>query len=80
VSPEDAARAARVAAKEAEEGALHAARAAAEAERIAEVTLLEDARARVAAAADALAPLAEANMGLHMASFVQSWRQGVVAP
>jgi hypothetical protein len=69
-----------MAAKAAEEGALHAARAAAEAERIAEVVLLEEARARVTAAAVALAPLAEANANLHQVSYVQSQRQAVVAP
>ncbi len=79
-APADAARAARCGAKAAELAALHAAVAEAERRRCSESALLEQRRAEVTAAAAALAPLAEANTGLHLASFVQSCRQGVLLP
>jgi len=77
LAPAEAARSARCAAKAAELDALGAALAEAERARLSETAALEAKRAEVTAAAVALAPLAEVNQDLHMASYVQSLRQGV---
>lgn len=77
LAPAEAARGARCAAKAAELDALHGALAEAERARLQETSLLEAKRAEVTAATAALAPLAEVNLDLHMASYVQSQRQGI---